>query len=504
MEERKIRVFIAGSTTLKEERNVFKIIASDLNNEYEHMGIVFKIKSYESVGNQQEDYNDFIRDKADLIIFVLNGTIGKTTEEEFRIATDNMHKTGYPKILAFYRTQIGEDTTEKSYLRGILMGCTSQYLSEYETREDLIEKGKQELRRFVKKHLAEIESKNDKADETEEKNAPEQTSKEKIEEKGADCGSCGKWRKYVYAGVLLLFIIAAFFAGTYSHRKVSNSPALMFVGGGSAANYIEQNYKHVNLYDYDNGYYIHMPSGNAWLCLTEEVVSDPGEEQRKFYPICLSASRAKNGDFLRNIATPSDFLKKGIVIGKQIGWDTLAVYIESTSAIRFLGETISIDSLAYIVDNQKSLDITCFSTSFNSGTRQTYAAKLLEVGCVLDTTKTQLFSEYSSVPQLRKVKGKSFLLLGSKYYSSKNENIHLQEDETVSEVKMKRYYVVDSAGRAMMKPIYLYFMAYHFKDSEDDTYNIPEETMNFLKELNVEVPSREIKKIDEYTIIKEL
>ena len=47
-------------------------------------------------------------------------------------------------------------------------------------------------------------------------------------------------------------------------------------------------------------------------------------------------------------------------------------------------------------------------------------------------------------------------------------------------------------------------MAYHFKDSEDDTYNIPEETMNFLKELNVEVPSREIKKIDEYTIIKEL
>ena len=80
----------------------------------------------------------------------------------------------------------------------------------------------------------------------------------------------------------------------------------------------------------------------------------------------------------------------------------------------------------------------------------------------------------------------------------------MQEDETVSEVKMKRYYVVDSAGRAMMKPIYLYFMAYHFKDSEDDTYNIPEETMNFLKELNVEVPSREIKKIDEYTIIKEL
>ena len=173
MEERKIRVFIAGSTTLKEERNVFKIIASDLNNEFEHMGIVFKIKSYESVGNQQEDYNDFIRDKADLIIFVLNGTIGKTTEEEFRIATDSMHKTGYPKILAFYRTQIGEDTTEKSYLRGILMGCTNQYLSEYETREDLIEKGKQELRRFVKKDLEEIEAKNDKTEETEEKSAPE-------------------------------------------------------------------------------------------------------------------------------------------------------------------------------------------------------------------------------------------------------------------------------------------------------------------------------------------
>ncbi|MGM9846322.1 MAG: hypothetical protein ACI31F_00040 [Muribaculaceae bacterium] len=504
MEERKIRVFIAGSTTLKEERNIFKIIASDLNNEFEHMGIVFKIKSYESVGNQQEDYNEFIRNKADLIIFVLNGSIGKTTEEEFRIATDSMHKTGYPKILAFYRTLIGEDTTEKSYLRGILMGCTGQYLSEYETKEDLIEKGKQELRRFVKKHLSEIEEKNAKADEPEEENTPEQTCMAASEQGAETCRATKNRRRYVYVGVAVLFIIAAFLVGIYSHSKVTNSPALVFVGGGSAANYIEQNYKNINLYDYDNGYYIHMPSGNAWLCLTEEVVSDPGEEHRKFYPICLSASRAKNGDFLRNIATPSDFLKKGIVIGKQIGWDTLTIYIESTSSIRFPDETIRMDSLADIIDNQESRNITCFSTSYNSGTWQTYAAKLLEVGCVLDTTKTQLFSEYSSVPQLRKVKGNSFLLLGSKYYSSKNPNITIEGEESVSEVTMRPYYVVDSAGRAMMKPMYIYFMAYHFSYSEDDTYDIPEETMNFLKELNVEVPSSEIKKVDDYTIIKEL
>ena len=505
MEERKIRVFIAGSTTLKEERNIFKIIASDLNNEFEHMGIVFKIKSYESVGNQQEDYNDFIRSKADLIIFVLNGSIGKTTEEEFRIATDSMHKTGYPKILAFYRTLIGEDTTEKSYLRGILMGCTGQYLSEYETKEDLIEKGKQELRRFVKKHFAELEQKNAKTAETAEENTPEQTCMAESVQGAETCRAMKNRRRYVYAGIAVLFIIAAFFTGIYSHRKVmTNSPALMFVGGGSAANYIEQNYKNVNLYDYDNGYYIHMPSGNAWLCLTEEVVSDPGEEQRKFYPICLSASRAKNEDFLRNIATPSDFLKKGIVIGKQIGWDTLAIYIESTSSIKFPDKTIIMDSLAAIIDNQKSRNITCFSTSFDSGTRKTYAAKLLEVGCELDTTKTQLFSEYSSVPQLRKVEGNSFLLLGSKYYSSKNTNITLEGEESVSEVKMRRYYVMDSAGRAMMKPMYIYFMAYHFSYSEDDTYDIPEETMNFLKELNVEVPNSEIKKVDDYTIIKEL
>ena len=47
-------------------------------------------------------------------------------------------------------------------------------------------------------------------------------------------------------------------------------------------------------------------------------------------------------------------------------------------------------------------------------------------------------------------------------------------------------------------------MAYHFSYSEEDTYDIPEETMNFLKELNVEVPDSEIKKVDNYTIIKEL
>ena len=269
MEERKIRVFIAGSTTLKEERNVFKIIASDLNNEFENMGVVFKIKSYESVGNQQEDYNNFIRDKADLIIFVLNGTIGKTTEEEFRIATDNMHKTGYPKIMAFYRVITGEDTMEKNYLRGILMGCTGQYLSEYETREDLIEKGKQELRHFVRKYVAELENKKANADEPDVKNAPEQTCDAESEPGAETCRATKSLTRYVYAGVAILFILAAFFTGVYSHRKVTNSPALMFVGGGSAANYIEQNFKNVNLYDYDNGYYIHMPSGNAWLCLTE-------------------------------------------------------------------------------------------------------------------------------------------------------------------------------------------------------------------------------------------
>lgn len=55
------------------------------------------------VGGQQKLYNAFIKDEADIVIFILDGQIGEKTREEFNLAMESFSKKNHPQIYVFAR-----------------------------------------------------------------------------------------------------------------------------------------------------------------------------------------------------------------------------------------------------------------------------------------------------------------------------------------------------------------------------------------------------------------
>ena len=97
---KKIHIFVAGAKDLKQQRTALKALGNDINAEFEHSGndTSLSIRTYENFGENQEEYNTYIQDKADLIIFVLEGKIGPYTEKEFLVAHQQLKLKKHPQI----------------------------------------------------------------------------------------------------------------------------------------------------------------------------------------------------------------------------------------------------------------------------------------------------------------------------------------------------------------------------------------------------------------------
>lgn len=118
---RSINIFIAGAKDLAPQRVQLKALISDLNHKFEEAknGIRLNVSSYETFGNKQEEYNDFIVNKADLVMLVLKDRIGSHTEDEYLLALNNKNKTGRPDIVVFLQQQ-DDLTTDIAYINGLL------------------------------------------------------------------------------------------------------------------------------------------------------------------------------------------------------------------------------------------------------------------------------------------------------------------------------------------------------------------------------------------------
>ena len=116
-----INIFIAGAKDLKLQRERLKVLATDMNNIFYKQGdeIRLNVTSYENFRNNQCEYNEYICNKADLIIFILDGKIGSYTKEEYLLSIENKRKTGYPQIVVFLKSY-KEVTSEIAYINGLL------------------------------------------------------------------------------------------------------------------------------------------------------------------------------------------------------------------------------------------------------------------------------------------------------------------------------------------------------------------------------------------------
>ncbi len=133
------KVFIAGSKSLEEERNniIAKLSqASIQSNIYFETWTFDNFKhSFSPNGRQMDDYDVFIRESADSVIFILDGKVGGITFHEFEIAIDSYQSSGHPRVFV-YNNKSNEDlfNTEIHVIKEKTNLC-NQYYTDYRDKE---------------------------------------------------------------------------------------------------------------------------------------------------------------------------------------------------------------------------------------------------------------------------------------------------------------------------------------------------------------------------------
>lgn len=141
-----LTIFVAGSKELNNERTVCRSVCNTLQNQW---GTIVT-KTFEdfsevisSTGHQNE-YNKFICNEADIVIFIFSGKVGTITLSEFHTAYNSFIKHGHPHILVYIDKRESSNSKEIDQLKQEL-SANDQYYKEYlDTKE---------LELMVDKHL---------------------------------------------------------------------------------------------------------------------------------------------------------------------------------------------------------------------------------------------------------------------------------------------------------------------------------------------------------------
>ena len=152
---KEIKVFIAGSTSLKNEFNAITDALRIITNS-NSKGIRITPKTYEdykdpfSLEGDQAKYNRFIMHKADYVIFVLDGEIGGVTLQEFDVAWNTFASKKRPGIYVYYKpaNTISKDVQD---IISRINQCR-QYYTEYSDIVNLKLKVETAFRRVVDVH----------------------------------------------------------------------------------------------------------------------------------------------------------------------------------------------------------------------------------------------------------------------------------------------------------------------------------------------------------------
>ena len=237
---KKISIFVAGAKDLELQRLKLKALVNDMNADYlkNNQMIHINVHSYENFeNNNQNAYNHFIVNEADLAIFVLDGRIGEKTELEYLLAAENFRNSGIPKVLVFVK-KYDELTPDIAYINGLLKSNSDDYYTTYENDHDLMSLA----RRSIEALVDEICSKPITSSQEEKipgvKNKFKNENPLYVESIGSSSGTeTGKFRNYYKYMTMVLLPLCIFLVCMNFFPKGPN-PHLLIAGGGSAANFI--------------------------------------------------------------------------------------------------------------------------------------------------------------------------------------------------------------------------------------------------------------------------
>lgn len=143
------KIFIAGSKKLEVERDACRSICNKLQNSW---GTILT-KTFEDFSEtlsdegHQNEYNNFIRKEADLVIFIFSGSVGNITRTEYQQAYKSFKHSKRPKILVYFDKQ-NSDSEDIFQLKNEL-NDNNQYYQEYENLGQLKSKVKNHINKIL-------------------------------------------------------------------------------------------------------------------------------------------------------------------------------------------------------------------------------------------------------------------------------------------------------------------------------------------------------------------
>jgi hypothetical protein len=137
---KELKVFIAGSLALESARDAVRSALLNISHKFDRYGYSIKSYTFENFDNslckdgRQNDYNHFIRNHADFVIFILDGILGEKTLEEFDHAFDAFKQNNRPQIFVYNNI---EARTENEVILHFKkkMNDLGQYWTDYKNGE---------------------------------------------------------------------------------------------------------------------------------------------------------------------------------------------------------------------------------------------------------------------------------------------------------------------------------------------------------------------------------
>ena len=400
----KLNIFIAGAKELSEERSCIKEVANDLSSS---TGVHVVAISYEQLDDKQATYNKYIEETADIVIFVIDRTLGSRTEDEFSIATNSYKNQHHPEVFVFLRKFKDEEVTpqmaiERARIEGLIKGRfdDGKYYIDY-TKDDgesdhnkRLKDLKIQAEQRISRHIAKLK------DETKgDANINASSHKTDI-----DMDAKGKKKLNAYRAALGLVAIALVgslvwhtrpnspptlpkrsFAGKSFYQR-DTTPLLIFAGGGSVRNFLHLQFDSLDVRRYPHSINIGLASGSSWRLLSEEYQSIDLDipTENKFITICLSASKMSDTFYKEHISSTENVSIAEVFLG----YDTLSVGI-SVDLLNMMGMTDdtaisskALDALITKILNEKNARI--FTTNKTSGTLNAYINCLADINSKLD------------------------------------------------------------------------------------------------------------------------
>ena len=152
----KIKIFIAGSTELKDEMDLFRSVANKLSveNDYKGIDIVFLAVTCTDFpllfhdGGQQEIYNSFIENQSNLVFFIFDSKVGIESMKELKLAYKCRNIMMRPDIQVFIKNNKDKNKVIET-LSQYIKGTINQYVTIYNNNESLIKEIEQTLRSYI-------------------------------------------------------------------------------------------------------------------------------------------------------------------------------------------------------------------------------------------------------------------------------------------------------------------------------------------------------------------